>query len=216
MRYQSNCLPASSGARVHPAAVAAGLEHGRDHAFRDLRRLALRPRLHPAGLGELGRPDDVHRDEVDVAVAGGEATHELLALLARVGRKRFDWIRYRPFDAFAHARAACWNEPPFCGAVYQCKVTGPAAALGPAVQKPAVASAIASPSWTAIPLFVLITRPAYPAPYQPQTHCSSLFVAASGLRGARDRGGGARRRARRLAVVVVLVGGALVDVDVRR
>ena len=43
--------------------------------------------LDPAGLGELGGPDHVHADDVDVGVLGGEAADEQLALLVGVGRQ---------------------------------------------------------------------------------------------------------------------------------
>ena len=48
--------------------------------------LLLGDRLDPAGLGELGGPDDVHADDVDVAVLGRQPAHELLALLVGVVR----------------------------------------------------------------------------------------------------------------------------------
>ncbi len=46
------------------------------------------PGQHPARLRELGGPDDVHADNVDVRVAGRQAAHKLLALLVGVGWQR--------------------------------------------------------------------------------------------------------------------------------
>ena len=42
---------------------------------------------HPPGLGELGRPDDVHAHDVDVLVARRQPPDELLPLLVGAGRK---------------------------------------------------------------------------------------------------------------------------------
>jgi hypothetical protein len=53
----------------------------------DVGELALLERRDPAGLAELGRPDDVHADEVDRGVLRRQAPDQLLALLVGVGRQ---------------------------------------------------------------------------------------------------------------------------------
>ena len=66
-----------------PAVVGGRLQRAGQHALGDRGAVGAGPRPDPARRRELGGPVDVHREDVDRRVAGGEPLDQRLALLVR-------------------------------------------------------------------------------------------------------------------------------------
>ena len=79
LRYQSSCTFVFVGMPYvlpsHWTDAAGPCEHVVERVL----LLGALELAQPAGLGELGRPDRVHVDQIDVLVAGREAPDEQLA-----------------------------------------------------------------------------------------------------------------------------------------